>query len=750
MQITTTDTSLSDDYGDMRCAESTDVDDDSFAGFALRGLRAPDPNEDLTDRYVRVRGRTESLVDPLDAEDMVVQSMSDSSPAKWHLAHTTWFFETLLLSVYLHGYRCFDSGYGYLFNSYYEALGPRQPQAQRGLLTRPTLPDVMAYRRYVDEHMTKLLRGAIPHGVVSLVRLGLAHEEQHQELILMDVLDLFRRSPLKPIYDLAWPIDRVGRKARFNALAGGPFELGASGPNFTFDNERPRHATWLQPFEIGDRLVTNGEWLTFMADGGYARPELWLSDGWALVQSEAWVSPLHWLESAEGWAQFTLGGVRAVKADAAVTHVSYFEAAAYALWSGARLPTEAEWECASQAGLLEQVDDTGWQWTQSAYGAYPGFRALENAAGEYNGKFMVGQMVLRGGASVTPANHSRTTYRNFFRPQQRWMFSGIRLARDLPGPSESKRRTTPDSDFARDVITGLSARAKSLPPKYFYDATGSELFEAICRTVEYYPTRAETALLQKFAAEIAAEIPEDSVLVEFGSGASEKTRAILNAAPNIAMYVPIDICSDALKKAAAAITRDYPKITVAPVVGDFTRTIGLPLGAGDRAKIGFFPGSTIGNLSRDQALQFLRSARQLLGSDSALLIGADLVKEEATLVAAYDDSEGVTARFNKNILARINRELEGNFDLDAFEHLAIWNHASVRMEMHLVSQTDQIVNAAKHTFAFKTGERLHTENSHKFTVGSFTDLAAEAEWCVTRTWISPAPEFALFRLAPAV
>ena len=316
--------------------------------------------------------------------------------------------------------------------------------------------------------------------------------------------------------------------------------------------------------------------------------------------------------------------------------------------------------------------------------------------------------------------------------------------------SDPSEPTAADSDFAVDVVAGLSAREKTLPPKYFYDAAGSELFDAICRTPEYYPTRVETALLQEFAPEIIAGIPEGAVLVEFGSGASENTRVILDAAPQIAVYVPIDISEDALEKAASAVSRDYPKVLVVPVAEDFTGAMRLPAAAQGRVKIGFFPGSTIGNLAHAEALRFLRSVRQLLGDESLLLIGADLIKDEATLVAAYDDAEGITARFNKNLLARINREVGGDFDLDAFDHLAVWNVELTRMEMHLVSRANQIVNAAKHTFAFKAGERLHTENSHKFTIQSFADLAAQAGWSVSREWISATPQFAFFRLAPQV
>jgi dimethylhistidine N-methyltransferase len=714
---------------------------------------------ELLERYRRLRSYSEALVAPLTEEDMVVQSMPDASPAKWHLAHTTWFFETFLLTDHLPGYRPFDPFYGYLFNSYYETLGPRQPRPQRGLLTRPTAKDVMAYRHYVDEHMRTLLASNAAAALEDLIRLGLAHEEQHQELLLMDILHLFAMSPLKPAYSTSWPADDGGPAATFKRLEGGLVEIGDADSAFVFDNERPRHTTWTEPFEIADRLVTNGEWLAFMADGGYRRADLWLSDGWTLIRAEGWEAPLYWEADDNGsWRIMTLRGCEPVRADAPVTHLSYYEAAAYAQWAGARLPTEAEWETAALAGVLDQMDDVAWQWTQSAYYGYPGFRPVASAVGEYNGKFMIGQMVLRGGASVTPAGHARPTYRNFFRPEQRWMFSGLRLARDagagihsaLPAAGEAAATNAADvqahSEFARDVIAGLSLKEKTLSPKYFYDAAGSELFEDICKLEEYYPTRTETALLHDIAAEIAAEIPDGAALVEFGSGASDKTRLILDAAPQIAAYVPIDISEDALDKAAASLRRHYPALQIVPLADDFTSAMQLPAAVRQHAKVGFFPGSTIGNFTPPQAVQFLRSVRRLLGSQARMIIGADMVKEEATLVAAYDDAAGVTARFNKNLLLRINRELGGDFDLDAFDHLALWNPVHQRMEMHLVSRVDQIVNAAGQTFAFKEGERLHTENSHKFTPASFAALAAQAGWTVTRQWISAAPQFAVFSL----
>ncbi|HEY0286702.1 MAG TPA: ergothioneine biosynthesis protein EgtB [Pseudomonas sp.] len=706
-------------------------------------LREAPASNELCNRYQRVRGRTERLVAPLSPEDMVVQSMPDASPAKWHIAHTTWFFETFLLMPNIPGYTPFDPAFGYLFNSYYEAVGPRHPRPQRGLMTRPSVNQVLAYRKHVDEHMATLLMSGVSSEVASLIELGLAHEEQHQELLLMDILHLFSLSSLKPAYDPAWPTDAPGRRGQFKPLAGGLTEIGHGNQQFAFDNEGPRHTTYLQPFEISDRLVTNGEWLSFIADGGYHTSALWLSEGWTLVQETGWNSPLYWQHDDNGWQRMSLRGLETIDPAAPVTHISYYEAAAFANWAQARLPTEAEWESAARAGLLEQVDDVAWQWTQSAYSAYPGFQPSAGAVGEYNGKFMINQMVLRGGASVSAPDHCRVTYRNFFHADKRWMVSGLRLARDSRQPGIV---TPHDSEFARDVVAGLSAPQKNLSPKYFYDAAGSDLFEAICETAEYYPTRVETALLKQVAVQIAASIPEGAALVEFGSGASEKTRLLLDAAPHIAVYVPIDISATALNKAAQSLRQRYPHLIVAPQVEDFTRVLTLPEQANGHTRVGFFPGSTIGNFTHQQAVDFLRSAHDVLGNTAHFLVGVDMVKDADILVAAYDDAEGVTARFNKNLLTRINRELNGNFNVDAFKHLALWNAEQACMQMYLVSQVEQVVNVAGHRFHFAAGERLHTENSHKFTVPSFTALAARAGWAVSDLWISDSPQMALFSL----
>lgn len=702
------------------------------------------PTHDLLQRFQQVRRHSEHLASPLSAEDMGAQSMPDASPAKWHLAHTSWFFETFLLAEQVPHYTPFDPDFCYLFNSYYEAVGPRQPRPQRGLMTRPGLDRVLAYRAHVDRHMEALLSGDLDTEAQSLIELGLSHEQQHQELLLMDILHLFSVSALKPAYDPAWPADTAGRRGRFIGQAGGLVEIGHDGHGFAFDNEGPRHKVFAQAFEIADRLVTNGEWLEFIEAGGYTQAGLWLADGWATVQAEGWYAPFYWQQDRAGaWHEMSLRGLQPLQLDAPVVHISYYEAAAFAQWAGARLPTEAEWEIAAGSGHLQQLDDVAWQWTQSAYSAYPGFQPAVSAVGEYNGKFMINQMVLRGGASITPVGHTRPTYRNFFGPGCRWMFSGVRLARDV---SPYSTRNDGSDEFARDVITGLSAAQKSISPKYFYDAEGSQLFEAICTLPEYYPTRAETALLTEIAPQLAEWVADDAALVEFGAGACDKVRLLLDAVPQIALYVPIDICSNALESASARLRQRYPALRIAPLVDDFTRALHLPAETQGHPRVGFFPGSTLGNFTRPQAVRFLRSARELLGPDARFIIGVDMVKNAATLEAAYDDAAGVTARFNKNLLTRMNRELDGDFDEAAFDHLALWNPEYERIEMHLVSQKAQQVRVAGRTFAFKPGERLHTENSHKFTVQSFTELAAAAGWDVSHQWIGEAPQVALFCL----
>ena len=380
------------------------------------------------DRFLSVRAHTEQLAARLSAEDQTVQSMPDASPTKWHLAHTTWFFETFLLRAGARGYRVFDPAYEYLFNSYYEAVGPRHPRPQRGMITRPGVEEILGYRRHVNEAMAELIEDGRGDWT-SLLELGINHEQQHQELILMDAKHLLSLNPLKPAYA---PADAAPAAHELPMgwvdFEGGLVEIGHAGNGFAFDNEGPRHRVWLDPFALATRPVSCGEYLAFVEDGGYRRPELWLSAGWDCVNQRSWQAPLYWERDGDGWRVFTMWGVRPLQADEPVCHVSAFEAAAFAKWAGKRLPREQEWE--SGVSQLSQAGEV-WEWTASPYVAYPGYREPPGAIGEYNGKFMASQMVLRGGCTATPSDHIRTTYRNFFPPDARWMFGGIRLAEDL-------------------------------------------------------------------------------------------------------------------------------------------------------------------------------------------------------------------------------------------------------------------------------------------------------------------------------
>ncbi|MDE2227809.1 MAG: ergothioneine biosynthesis protein EgtB [Alphaproteobacteria bacterium] len=470
-------------------------------------------------RFADCRARSAALATPLLPEDQVVQSMPDVSPTKWHLAHVTWFWETFLLGPHLAGYRVFDPAYDYLFNSYYEAVGPRHPRPARGLLSRPGVAEIARYRDHVTQAMDRLIAGVDGmtfRELAPVIALGLAHEEQHQELILMDIKHVFAQNPLKPAYTAPAPhAARTAPPLEWRDFAGGLIEIGHEGDGFAFDNEGPRHKVWLEPFRLATRLVTNGEYLAFVADGGYRRPEFWLSDGWAAVNASGWEAPLYWqrpagkIDGVDGWQEFTLSGIAPLDPASPVVHVSHYEADAFARWAGRRLPSEAEWETAAadlpvsgnflDRGLLhpqgatssadcDQVDSCPphpaldkarlrlanpkqpsppsgeegrvrgaqaprgeeeasvvsaasapallqmfgdcWEWTQSAYAPYPGFHAVAGAIGEYNGKFMSGQMVLKGGCAVTPAGHMRASYRNFFPAAARWCFGGIRLAED--------------------------------------------------------------------------------------------------------------------------------------------------------------------------------------------------------------------------------------------------------------------------------------------------------------------------------
>ncbi|MBM86082.1 MAG: hypothetical protein CMM47_08675 [Rhodospirillaceae bacterium] len=409
---------------------------------------------DNNDQFTSIRAISEAIAAPLEIEDQVVQSMPDASPIKWHLAHVTWFFETFVLLPHDPTYRVFDGAFGFLFNSYYEAAGARHPRPERGLLSRPTLAEVLNYRAYVDAAISKFLAQIPDHGTVAaLMKLGIQHEQQHQELMLMDILNLFAQNPLRPAYTtpINTPLSSLKGHIWHN-FEGGLYTIGHNGGSFCFDNETPRHQIVLRPFALSDRLVTNEDYLAFMEDGAYSRPELWLSDGIATARANAWKAPLYWFyDDQHAWQQMTLHGVCPIEPKAPVGHLSFYEADAFARWAGHRLPTEAEWEVAAAdvppsgntlgsgqlrplpigCGGKDQIFGDLWEWTSSPYVGYPGFSAPPGAVGEYNGKFMSGQMVLRGGSCVTPDGHLRATYRNFFYPHQRWAFLGLRLAKDL-------------------------------------------------------------------------------------------------------------------------------------------------------------------------------------------------------------------------------------------------------------------------------------------------------------------------------
>jgi len=411
------------------------------------------PAEVLAARYSHVRRVSLEICERLQTEDFVVQSMPDASPTKWHLAHTSWFFEQFLLKPLLTGYRAFHPDFEYLFNSYYQSVGRMHSRPQRGLLTRPTVEEVLRYREHVDEHMQKLFR-ARPEDekLLSVATLGTNHEQQHQELMLTDIKHLFSLNPLLPAYRAGGADESNDSAAplHFIPFDGGILEIGASGKHFCFDNELPRHRTLVEPYALADRLVTNGEYLEFIRDGGYRRPEFWLSDGWSTVVREGWTRPIYWAESLD--SEFTLHGLQPLRTAAPVCHVSFYEVDAFARWAGARLPSEAEWELAAeslpvignllntgalhpvaagvQPGMKQMFGDV-WEWTASPYSAYPGYQAPPGALGEYNGKFMCNQLVLRGGSCATPADHIRASYRNFFYADARWQFMGVRLARNL-------------------------------------------------------------------------------------------------------------------------------------------------------------------------------------------------------------------------------------------------------------------------------------------------------------------------------
>jgi ergothioneine biosynthesis protein EgtB len=381
------------------------------------------------DAFRSVRAETERRAEKLSAEDQVVQSMPDASPTKWHRAHTTWFFEQFLLVPHAPDYRLFDERFPYLFNSYYVAAGPRHQRPKRGMLTRPSAEEIAAFRAHVDAAVVRLIESANNEEQwLPILEIGLHHEQQHQELILTDILHAFAQNPADPVYDKDWQPPCRERVRGFANVPAGIRTIGHEGDGFCFDNECPPHQVLLQKMRIARGLVTNAEWLEFMAEGGYGTPTLWLSDGWATVESEGWRAPNYWREIDGEWFALTLGGLRPIDPDAPVCHVSYYEADAFARWAGKHLPSEAEWEIAARNDIIADAFGIVWQWTRSAYTPYPGYQAAPGALGEYNGKFMVNQMVLRGSSLATPEGHARASYRNFFYPSARWQFTGLRLA----------------------------------------------------------------------------------------------------------------------------------------------------------------------------------------------------------------------------------------------------------------------------------------------------------------------------------
>jgi len=725
----------------------------------------------LAGQFETVRRRTLDLAEPLSAEDQCIQSMPDVSPTKWHQAHTTWFFETFILKPFADGYKVFHPDFNFLFNSYYEQVGPRHERPKRGLLSRPPLRDVRAYRAHVEDALVEFLaaRGGEYAGVAELLELGCHHEQQHQELMLTDIKHVLSCNPLKPAYQPPRPRD-ASRTRTWDWVehAGGLVEIGHRGDGFAFDCEGPRHKVWLEPFQLASRPVTNGEFLAFIENGGYERPELWLSDGWAACQTHGWQAPLYWEPiDGGGWRIFTLAGLRPLDPDAPVCHVSFFEAEAYARWSGKRLPTEAEWEVIAasltpagnfagtceyhpvpaQGEGLRQIYGDVWEWTASAYRPYPGFDPVHGAVGEYNGKFMSGQMILRGGSCATPEGHVRSTYRNFFYPTDRWQFTGIRLAdegstRSVEVPPIATTDEAEDAPadpltlaFLNDVVVGLSDKPKRLPPMWFYDETGAALFEAICDLPEYYITRTEAAILETAAPSIATALGGQPVLIEYGSGSMSKVRLLLDQLEEPHAFVAVDISAEQLGQAAQELDAAYTNLRLHTIGKDFTKPIRLPAWLSEAGRrCAFFPGSTIGNFERLQARILLERMRRAVGRGGALVIGVDLKKDQTRLEAAYDDAAGVTARFNKNMLARINRDLGGDADLDSFEHHAPYNETKGRIEMHLRSRRRQKLTVAGHQFHFEPGETIHTENSYKFTVSEFQGLAKEVGFAPVEVW----------------
>ncbi|MEZ5497919.1 MAG: ergothioneine biosynthesis protein EgtB [Steroidobacteraceae bacterium] len=742
--------------------------------------------------YKRVRAQSEALTQPLSEADCEGQSMPDASPAKWHLAHTSWFFETFLLKPCA-GYEPLDASYERLFNSYYNSIGEQFPRASRGLLTRPSLAEVMHYRRHVDSGMTSLLSSReLPDDQKALVELGLNHEQQHQELILTDIKHLLAQNPQKPAYRSRWPLASV-RPAPSQWIAGpsGLISIGHVSGSFAFDNEMPAHRHWLEPFELASRPVTNAEYLAFIEDGGYERPELWLSDGWAAARAALWQAPGYWYRAGDQWRCFTLHGDSRLDPHAPVCHVSFYEAEAFARWAGARLPTEFEWESLARtipvqgnflesgafhplaqsrgpvAGAMSQMFGDVWEWTRSDYAPYPGFAPAAGAVGEYNGKFMSGQYVLRGGSCATAGDHVRATYRNFFPPQARWQFSGIRLARD-PVPasrtcapageraasSQGQPRTTAtkqfrqagtlDSSAQRQALcAGLLAQPAVLSPKYFYDVLGSKLFDAITELPEYYPTRTEADIFGKYASQMAREIREllgqCFQMLEPGAGSCEKA-ARLFPVFRPKRFIAVDVSAEYLAAQIGRLQRRFADIQMVGVGMDFSRRFELPDDIPREPTLVFYPGSSLGNFEPPTRQRLLREMRTSSPA-TALLLGVDFVKDKAELESAYNDALGLTAAFNLNALRHVNTLIDANFDPGDWSHVAVFNETAARIEMYLQARHALTVRWSDGERRFQAGERLRTEHSYKWTATTLRDMLSEAGYDVVHLWADDAHRF---------
>ena len=688
-----------------------------------------------------VRRHTERLCEHLTAEDQIIQSMPDASPAKWHRAHTTWFFEQFILLPTVPGYVPFSAEFSYLFNSYYESVGARHPRFARGMITRPGAAEVTEYRAHVDAAMAELLASGADVG--DLLALGLQHEQQHQELLLTDMLHGFSQNPLSPAM-----IPLGGRRPRVKPPMALSCSTAASCPSAT---RVPASPSITRPLRIRCCCSLTG-WPTDSFATGHG------SSSWPTGATRRRRSgcpkvglpcstrpgrhPLHWRERDGTWSVFTTAGETELDPAQPVRHISWYEADAFARWAGARLPTEFEWEAASSNPAMHELSDHVWQWTGSAYLPYPGFSPPSGAIGEYNGKFMINQMVLRGGSMATPPGHTRPTYRNFFHPDRRVAIHTACAWPWLPDVLDSAQPCPPS--VLDEVLEGLHQAQKTLPAKLFYDAEGCRLFGEITRLPEYYVTRTERKLL----ADIVPQLPKrpGSTLVEYG-GSDEAKALLLLDQVGASTYVPIDVAADALQDMTDRLRISRPDLKVSALATDFLQPFALPASVAQQPKFGFFPGSTIGNLDPAAAGRFLRQARDTLGADAKFLVGVDLRKDPAILVPAYDDAQGVTAAFNRNLLVHLNRITGSVFDPLSFDHRAVWNEASGRIEMHLVSLHPQSVELASHTITFAAGEWIHTESSYKHTVDGFLAIARPAGWVSEAVWTDRDRMFSLHLLA---